>query len=147
MTDAFLHRVNVRYMEVDAQGVVFNAWYLTYFDDAMTAFLEHRGLPYRTMLDAGYDVQLVRSEIDYRAGVRWQDPVVVAVATSRIGRTSFTLDFQVRRGCPDTGTDTDRAEVCTEGRTVYVVVATDGSGKREIPTLIADALGSPAPLF
>jgi acyl-CoA thioester hydrolase len=117
-------------MEVDAQGVVFNAWYLTYFDDAMTAFLAHRGLPYRTMLDAGYDVQLVRSEIDYRAGVRWQDAIAVTVHCARIGRTSFTLDFQVCRG----------AEVCAAGRTVYVVVATDGSGKQEVPPLIREAL-------
>lgn len=137
----FSFKVNIRYMEVDAQGVVFNAWYLTYFDDAMTAFLEHGGLPYRTMLDAGFDVQLVRSEIDYLAGVRWQDPIEVAVSASRFGRTSFDLDFEVRRA----GENGD--EVCTRGRTVYVVIATDGSGKREIPALLRDALGEPAGLW
>jgi len=115
MSPNFTFPVNVRYMEVDAQGVVFNAWYFTYFDDAMTAFLAHGGLPYRTMLDAGFDVQLV-------------------------GRTSFTLDFEVRRGSPDD------PEVTTFGRTVYVVVATDGSGKREIPALLRAALGEVRPL-
>ena len=133
----FTHPVHVRYLEVDAQGVVFNAWYLAWFDDAMTAYLLHGGLPYRTMLDAGYDVQLVRSEIDWKAGVGFGDEVEVAVSTARIGRTSFALDFEVRRG-PD---------VTCAGRTVYVVIATDGSGKREIPALIADALGEPAPLL
>ena len=136
MTGAFTVPVDVRYMEVDAQGVVFNAWYLAYFDDAMTAFLAHRDLPYRAMLDAGFDVQLVRTEIDWRAGVRWQDGIVVAVAPARIGRTSFALDFEVRRG----------DEVTCSARTVYVVVATDGSGKRPVPPLIAQALGEPAPL-
>jgi acyl-CoA thioester hydrolase len=135
--ELFSHPVSVRYLEVDAQGVVFNSWYLAYFDDAMTAFLEARGLPYRTMVEAGYDVQLVRSEIDWRSGVRWQDAIEVVVATARIGRTSFALDFEVRR---------DGSEVTCTGRTVYVVIATDGSGKREIPALIADALGEPAPL-
>jgi acyl-CoA thioester hydrolase len=135
--DVFTHPVSVRYLEVDAQGVVFNSWYLAYFDDAMTAFLTARGLPYQKMLDAGFDVQLVRSEIDWKAGVRWQDRIEVAVATARIGRTSFALDFEVRR---------DGHEVTCSGRTVYVVVATDGSGKREIPPLITDALGTPAPL-
>ncbi|HXV93468.1 MAG TPA: thioesterase family protein [Pseudonocardia sp.] len=134
----FTHPVTVRYLEVDAQGVVFNSWYLAYFDDAMTAFLAHRGLPYRAMLDAGYDVQLVRSEIDWRAGIGWQEDIAVAVSTARIGRTSFTLDFEVRRN----GT-----EVTCTGRTVYVVIATDGSGKREIPPLIAEALGEPEPLL
>ncbi|MBA3906291.1 MAG: acyl-CoA thioesterase [Pseudonocardiales bacterium] len=133
----FTHPRQVRYLEVDAQGVVFNSWYLAWFDDAMTAFLEHGGLTYKAMLDAGYDVQLVRSEIDWRAGVGFQDAVEVAVATARLGRTSFALDFEVRLG----------SAVTCAGRTVYVVVATDGSGKREIPPLIHAALGEPAPLF
>jgi acyl-CoA thioester hydrolase len=138
--EVFTFPVSVRYMEVDAQGVVFNGWYLTWFDEAMTAFLAHRGLPYREMLDAGYDVQLVRSEIDYRAGVHWGDTVGVAVSCSRLGRTSFALDFQVRR---DTGTELD---VTTDGRTVYVVVDAADHTKREIPPVIRDALGEPLAL-
>jgi acyl-CoA thioester hydrolase len=137
MTDVFTFPLTVRYMEVDAQGVVFNAWYLTYFDEAMSAFLTARGLPYPKMVEAGYDVQLVRSEIDWRSGLRWQDEADVAVSTARIGRTSFALDFEVRR---------DGHEVTCTGRTVYVVIAADGSGKREIPPVIAEALGAPAPL-
>jgi acyl-CoA thioester hydrolase len=133
----FTYPVHVRYLEVDGQGVVFNAWYLAWFDDAMTAYLLHGGLPYRTMLDAGFDVQLVRSEIDWRAGVGFGDDVEIAVSTARIGRTSFALDFEVRLG----------ADVTCAGRTVYVVIATDGTGKQEIPPLIAGALGEPAPLL
>jgi acyl-CoA thioester hydrolase len=133
----FTYPVHVRYLEVDGQGVVFNAWYLAWFDDAMTAYLLHGGLPYRTMLDAGFDVQLVRSEIDWKAGVGFGDDVEIAVSTARIGRTSFALDFEVRLG----------ADVTCAGRTVYVVIATDGTGKQEIPPLIAGALGEPAPLL
>jgi len=129
--------VAVRYLEVDAQGVVFNSWYLAWFDEAMAAFLAHRGLPYASMMDAGYDVQLVRSEIDWTAGIGFRDRVGIAVSTARIGRTSFALDFEVRR---------NTSEVTCLARTVYVVIATDGSGKREIPPLIAAALGEPAPL-
>jgi acyl-CoA thioester hydrolase len=137
MSGPFTHPVTVRYLEVDVQGVVFNAWYLAWFDEAMTGFLAAGGLPYRTMLDTGHDVQVVRSEIDWRGGIGFGDAVEVAVATARIGRTSFALDFEVRRG-------TD--EVTCTGRTVYVVVGTDGSGKREIPPLIRAALGEPGPL-
>jgi acyl-CoA thioester hydrolase len=137
MSDVFTFPVTVRYLEVDAQGVVFNAWYLAYFDEAMSAFFTARGLPYQKMIEATYDVQLVRSEIDWAAGLRWQDDVEVAVSTALIGRTSFALDFEVRR---------NGHEVTCSGRTVYVVVATDGSGKRKIPPSIADALGEPAPL-
>ena len=132
----FTFSVNVRYLEVDAQGVVFNSWYLAWFDDAMTAFLLHRGLPYADMLASGHDVQLVRSEIDWRTGVGFEDEVAIAVSTARLGRTSFALDFEVRLG---------DAVTCA-GRTVYVVVATDGSGKRQVPALISRALGPARPI-
>ncbi len=39
----FVHRIRPRYAEVDQQGVVFNAHWLTYFDDACTRFFEWLG--------------------------------------------------------------------------------------------------------
>ena len=45
MSRPYEHRVAVRYLEVDRQGVVFNAWYLAYFDDALTGFLDHMAEP------------------------------------------------------------------------------------------------------
>lgn len=134
----FTFPVTVRYYEVDAQGVVFNMWYLAWFDEAFTAFLDHRGLPYQKMLDAGFDVQVVHTELDYRAGVRWQDDVRVTVEPGRLGRTSFTLEFAVHRG------PADDSEVAVTGSTVYVVIGTDGTGKRPIPDLLRDALLAPA---
>lgn len=128
--------LRVRYMEVDAQGVVFNAWYLTYFDEAFTAFLAARGYALEKLIAAGSDVQLAHAELDWKTGLRWQDDVLVAVSPARLGRTSFTMDFEARNG----------AGLACSGRIVYVVVATDGSGKQEIPPLLAGALGTPAPL-
>jgi acyl-CoA thioester hydrolase len=121
----------VRYLEVDQQGVVFNMWYLGYFDEAMSSFLQEGGLPYTKMLESGYDVQLVHSDIDWRSSLRWPDEVGIEVGVERIGATSFTLRFDVSAGDVSVAT----------GRTVYVVVATDGSGKRPIPPSLRQALG------
>src|SRR5258708_7330022 len=123
-------------MEVDAQGVVFNGWYLTFFDEAMTAFLAARGASYAALAAAGVDVQLGHVEVDWSAGLRYAEDFTVAVAPARVGQTSIALDFQTRR---------DGEPTCS-ARIVYVVVATDGSGKRAIPALLAGALGDPAPL-
>lgn len=96
-------------MEFDAQGVVFNVWYLTYFDETMTGPLGDQLL----------------------VGVRWQDPIVMAVSPARYGRTSFALDFEVRRG----------HEVTSTGCTVYVVVGgTDGSRARQVKLLDVNLL-------
>jgi acyl-CoA thioester hydrolase len=112
-----------RYFEVDQQGVVFNAWYLTWFDEAMSGFLTHHGLDAEALDREGIDFQLVRSEIDWRSGVRWGEAVQIAVRPGRIGTTSFDVHFSVRR--------TDH-ETCA-AKIVYVTVAPDGSGKRPVP--------------
>ena len=138
MTGTFEFSLTVRYMEVDAQGVVFNAWYLTYFDEAFTAFLQSRGLGYQALRDAGLDFQLVHADIDWKAGLRFGDRAVIAVSTARVGRTSFAIDFLASR---------NGAEPACSARIVYVQVATDGSGKRAVSPEFAEALGAPAPLL
>jgi acyl-CoA thioester hydrolase len=115
--------VSPSYFQFDQQGVVFNMWYFGWFDDAMTQFLGDAGYPYQTMIAAGFDVQLVHTEADWREGVRYGESVTVDVVTEKIGSTSFTLSFTVRTG----------SQVRCTARTVYVVVATDGSGKQPVP--------------
>ena len=131
MPEPFTHRVGIRYLEVDQQGVVFNMWYLAYFDDAMTAFLAERGVPYDELTAAGYDVQLVHTELDWQGSLRWGDEALVDVSVATLGRTSFTLQFEVHAG--------DGSPVATAS-TVYVVIALDGSGKQEVPPSLRTAL-------
>ena len=92
-TTVYRHRV--RYLEADQQGVAFNMWYLGYFDEAMAAFLEEGGLAYPDMLAAGFDVQLVHTEIDWQSSLRWQDQAQVKVELGQAGTTSFDLHFTV----------------------------------------------------
>jgi acyl-CoA thioester hydrolase len=129
--EPFVHPVTVRYLEVDQQGVVFNMWYLAYCDDAMTAFLADGGLPYPDMLDSGYDVQVVHTELDWHGPLRFGEEADVRVSVSHLGRTSFTLRFAVM------SSDT----VVLDASTVYVAMRTDGSGKCDIPPTLLGALG------
>lgn len=126
----------VRTAEVDSQNVVFNGWYLFYFDDAMADFIASRGLTYTEMLDSGFDVQLVNAEIDWRRSLRWPEEFAVRVSTARTGTTSFALDYEARVN----------GEVACSARITYVVIATDGSGKRPIPPHLLLALSDPRPL-
>jgi acyl-CoA thioester hydrolase len=128
--DDFVLPWKARYFEVDQQGVVFNAWYLTWFDEAMTAFLHHHGLDVDALTREGIDFQLVRSEIDWRSGVRFGEAVQLEVRPGRLGTTSFDVHFSVRRAGQET---------CT-GKIVYVVVAPDGTGKRLIPDTLRKVL-------
>jgi acyl-CoA thioester hydrolase len=120
------------YFQYDQQGVVFNMWYFGWFDDAMTEFFGKVGYPYTALNADGFDVQLVHTEADWRDAVRYGEQVTIDVATERLGSTSFTLSFAVRAA----------GQVRSTGRTVYVMVATDGSGKRSIPPRLRAGLES-----
>jgi acyl-CoA thioester hydrolase len=133
---AFTHRVDVRYLEADQQGVVFNMWYLAYFDDAFAALLAHGGLGYGELIGQGWDVQLVHTSLDWVGPLRWGEQGEIDVALARVGTTSFTLQFAVRVG--------DRP-VCT-AETVYVAVETSGWSKVAVPAVLLEALGPVAPL-
>ena len=101
----------VRYAECDQQGVVFNAHYLLYCDEALAAYCAQRGV-----LPLADTVHLVTSTLTWRAPARWGDVVDVDVHCTKIGRSSFDLDFDLRVG--------DR--LCCTVSTVYV--NTDGNG-------------------
>jgi len=124
--------IPISYFQYDQQGVVFNMWYFGWFDDAMTQFLTEAGYPYTEMNADGIDVQLVHTEANWRNAVRYGGQVTIDVSTERVGSTSFTLCFSVRVG----------AEVRSTGRTVYVVVGIDGSGKRPVPPRLRECLES-----
>jgi acyl-CoA thioester hydrolase len=127
----FVHPIAVRYLEVDQQGVVFNMWYLAYLDDAMTAFLGAGGLPYGDLLAAGFDVQVVHTELDWHGPLGLGDQAEAQVVVAQVGRTSFTLRFDV----------VSSKRLVVSASTVYVAVRTDGTGKCELPPLLRSALG------
>ena len=101
----------VRYVECDMQGVVFNAHYLAYADEAMTAVLRSLGTPYDVLLARGYDTSVVASELTWLAPVRWGDVVEVDAEVERVGRTSFTVLFTI----------SVRDQPCCRVRTSYVL--------------------------
>ena len=112
----------VRYAECDQQGIVFNGHYLTYADEACTAWL---AASYRSMLDRGLDIRVKSSTLVWSAPARWGDTVSVSVGAVEVGRTSFTLPLTVSTGA---------GPVC-EVRTTYVMVGEDGR-----PTRVPDDL-------
>ena len=128
----FRHPVRVQFFEVDLQGVVFNMWYLAWFDTAMSTFMATLGFPYGDTYRDGWDVQLVHTELDWRGGAQFGDEVIVEVETARVGTTSFTLAYRVLRG----------DELLVTAETVYVVVGIDGSGKRPVPDDFRAALAA-----
>jgi acyl-CoA thioester hydrolase len=143
VTDVTSLRIVPRYAEIDQQGVVFNGHYLTWFDEACTALLDEVSVSYPELIATGVDFQVVHSEIDYLASVRWRDGVRVSAVCDQVGTTSFAIAFTVLRTGADDAAGTE--QVAVRGRNVYVVVSTDTWTKRALPDRLRHALESTVP--
>jgi acyl-CoA thioester hydrolase len=92
----FFHELRVRYAEVDSQGIVFNAHYLTYFDTAITEYLRRIGHDYAALVaERGLDFHLVKATVEYLAPVRNDALLDIGVAAGRIGRSSITWQLGI----------------------------------------------------
>ena len=92
----FFHPFRVRYSEIDGQGVVFNAHYLTYFDTSITEYF--RALGYDQYADAkatGLDFHVVKSLIEYKAPVLFDWELDVGARVARIGNSSLVFELAI----------------------------------------------------
>ena len=102
----------VRFAEVDIQGVVFNAHYMTYFDTAITEYLRHCSLPYAALKETGNDFHLVKATIEYKSPLYSDDLFTVGVRVGRMGRSSVTFELAIFRD--------GEAIPCTTGEIIWV---------------------------
>ncbi|MEO1481891.1 MAG: thioesterase family protein [Myxococcota bacterium] len=92
----FQHPLRVRYSEIDGQKIVFNAHYLTYFDIAITEYFRELPYDYLSMAERlGQDFHTVRTVIDYKAPILFDEIIEVGCRTARIGRSSLTFALQI----------------------------------------------------
>ena len=123
---AFTHTVRVRYAEVDAQGVVFNAHWLTYADDATTRFFEHLGYDPTELWNGdggGFDIMVRSTALDFAGAAQFDEEVAIEVAPVRLGTSSFDLRY--------VATVDDRTAVTVT--TTYVVVVPGEQRSQPIP--------------
>src|SRR6188474_458133 len=112
----FRYYLRVRYIECDAQKVVFNSRYSEYVDvlgDFITGPL---------------DFQLVKQTVEWKAPARFDQVLELRIAATRLGTTSFTIGTEFRVA------GEERVIVTVE--TIYVLV--DGKTLTKLP--LTDAI-------
>jgi acyl-CoA thioester hydrolase len=106
----------VRFVECDQQGIVFNAHYLVWADEAVNTWWVDRGVDWPQLNTGGLDYVVVASTLEWRSSARYGDTVAVDADLEKLGRTSLTVRFTVRVG----------ERTCCDVRTTYVCTA-DGT--------------------
>jgi acyl-CoA thioester hydrolase len=128
----FTHRIAIRYGECDQQGVVFNANYLAYVDDAMDHWMRSLG---DTPWTSEWDVMLKAARITWEGPARWPEVLAIDCGVTRWGRTSFDVVFRLRVD------DRSVADVLV----TYVSVTVDTHEPSPPPDRVVRSLGEPVP--
>ena len=107
----FYHPIEVRYGDLDPQGHLNNATYLTYMEQARIAYVRHLGLwQGGSFLDIG--VILAEVRVTFKAPINWGQPIRVGVHTQRLGNKSFDVLYAFE--------DTQTGKVHADGASVQV---------------------------
>ena len=94
-----VHRLRVRWSEVDLQKIVFNAHYLMYFDTAITDYWRALGLPFEAaMQQLGGELYVKKASLEFHGSARFEDQLEVALKCDRVGTSSMTFSGAIFRG-------------------------------------------------
>jgi len=106
----FKIQIPIRFADIDALGHVNNAIYLTYFEIARSAYwAEIIEWDWKSL-----GIIIRKSVIDYIKPIILSDIVYAYVRTSKIGNSSFELEYILVKN--SNGTE----EICTTGQTLCV---------------------------
>ncbi len=123
MTDfRFYHLVEVRYGDLDPQGHVNNAKFLTYMEQGRVFYLKQLKLwEGGSFLDMG--IILADVQITFHKAIQFGDPVRVGVCISQIGNKSMTSEYRIE----------DMRDDSVYATGTSVLVAYDYHARRSVP--------------
>ena len=123
-------RLRVRYVETDAQGVVNNANYLSYFEVGRVEWLRAAGLSYRELEERGYGFVVVEALARYHKAAFFDDELTLRTQLVEVKRASLSFGYTILRD----------GEVLVTGRTRHGCVGLPSGRPSRIPEDVAARL-------
>lgn len=128
-----IHRLRVRWAEVDLQRIVFNPHYLMYIDTAFTEYWRALAIAYEAIPQTlGGDLYVKKSTLEYHASAHLDDLLDVGIQCVRIGNSSLLFRAGVFRG----------DQLLVSGELVYVFADPATQTSRPVPARLRDLLQS-----
>ncbi|MCI0844170.1 MAG: acyl-CoA thioesterase [Chloroflexi bacterium] len=125
----FMTTVRVRWMECDAQGIVYNGAYLGYLEIGQAEYYRNLGFAIYIIPKSGYfDFAVVKSTQEFKAPAKVDEIIELHVRVSNIGNTSLILNLEIY---PE-GSD----RLLTSIETVYVGYDAKTESSRPVPDAI-----------
>ncbi|MCX6067886.1 MAG: thioesterase family protein [Chloroflexi bacterium] len=91
----FFYPIEIRYSDLDPQGHVNNARFLTYFEQARVNYLINLDLfsKNQSFLETG--IIIAEAKVTFKAPVYFETEARIGVRVSRLGNKSFTMEYEM----------------------------------------------------
>ncbi len=130
----FRTELRVRWMECDAQGIVFNGAYLGYLEVAQAEYFRNLGIGIYHLPRSGYfDLAVVKTTIEFRAPALVDEMIEAYIRVSRFGNTSLDLQMELYRPDPE--------KLLTTVDAVYVGYDAATGATRRVPDEFRELIG------
>lgn len=115
-------KIEVRYAETDAMGVVHHSVYPIWFEQARTEIMRIHEHPYHLLEAEGFSCPLIQMELEYKRSCHYGEfaDVHVSLAKEDRLRTRFFYEIFVE------------GELCVKGSTLHIFLK-DGKPSRHAP--------------
>jgi len=94
-TFRFHYPIEIRYADLDPQGHVNNARFLTYFEQARVQYLIHLGLFSKEQSFLEIGIIIAEAAITFKSPVYFGTQARVGARVSRLGTKSMTMEYEM----------------------------------------------------
>jgi acyl-CoA thioester hydrolase len=115
-------------------SILYFSNYLTYFDEAHTAYLREIGFPWSKLVDTGLESYQVSAHCDFKGAAFFEDILHVHARMARIGESSYTIDCAIYKE--------DSDELIASGYVTAVIVNPDNRQPTRVPDEIRQAIAA-----
>lgn len=109
MTQTYSTSIELRFSDLDGYGHVNSAVYFTYLETARVKIFRE---PFEELTRQGVFLVVARAECDFKLPILFTDSVVVSARMSRVGGTSFDLEYRLHDGNGKTFANARTTMVC-----------------------------------
>lgn len=128
----FFLPLRVRFADTDLQGHVFFANYLTYFDEALMAYLREIGCDWRTLAREGVELYYVSTNSEHLGRAFSEELLHVHAGIVGFGNSSLKLGTSVHRA--------EDGSILAKGQITAVVVDRDSGETVPVPNRLRRAV-------
>ena len=115
--------VHIRFSDLDAFGIVNNAVYFTYMEEARTEYLIRLNLIESFAVDPGFII--AEATCQFKIPIRFEQSIVVKARVEHIGTSSFRMVYQLE--------DQATSQIAATGRTINVAYDYSTLRSRPLP--------------